>query len=290
MTTDIECVWAANAVLGEGPIWVEAESALYWVDIKAPAINRYRPETGATDTWPMPERIGCIAKRRDAAGFVAGCKTGFKFVDPAAGTFKAIGDPEPDLPDNRFNDGVCDAAGRFWAGSMDDSEGQPTGKLYRLDSDLSWRAMDDGYVVTNGPAFSTDGRTCYHADTFKRLIYAFDVTDDGLANKRVHIEFPDGAGYPDGLTIDAENHLWAGHWDGWRLTRFAPDGRVDRIIEMPVGRVTKCAFGGPDLDALYVTTATIGLGAEARAKQPLAGGLFRVDAGVRGLPAPLFAG
>ena len=286
----VKCIWPAAAVLGEGPVWDEEEEALYWVDIKAAAVHRYAPASGATQSWPMPERIGCIARRRQG-GFVAGLKSWFAFLDLPSARIEPIGDPEPDLPGNRFNDGKCDAAGRFWAGTMDDNEENPTGSLYRLDPDCRWHRIDRGYVVTNGPAFSPDGRTLYHTDSVGRTIYAFDLSPDGsVSSKRSFIEIPTDAGYPDGMTVDSEGHLWVAHWGGWRLTRFRPDGTIERAIELPVAQVTSCAFGGAALDTLYVTTASIGLDAKARAKQPLAGGLFELPVGVQGLPSPRFAG
>ncbi len=287
---DVMCVWPAAAVLGEGPVWDDEEEALYWVDIKAPSVHRYVPKTGSTESWPMPEPIGCIARRRQG-GFIAGFKSGLAFLDLPSGRIERIGDPEPDHPDNRFNDGKCDSVGRFWAGTMDDGERNATGSLYRVDPDRRWHRMDSGYVVTNGPAFSPNGRTLYHTDSLEGMIYAFDVAPGGsISGKRAFIEIPTDAGCPDGMTVDVEGYLWVAHYDGWRLTRFRPDGTIERAIELPVARVTSCVFGGPALDTLYVTTASIGLDAEARAQQPLAGGLFEVHAGTRGLPAPRFAG
>ena len=288
--TNIRCVWKAGALLGEGPIWDEQEEAAYWVDIKAPAVHRYTPASGLTATWAMPEPIGCIA-RRSGGGFVAGFKSGFAFLDLASGHIEKIGDPEPEQPNNRLNDGKCDLKGRFWVGTMDDEESRPTGWLYRLDPDRTWHHMDGSYVVTNGPAFSPDGRTIYHTDSFRRIIYAFDLAPDGtLANKRVFVRLPHADGYPDGMTTDSQGFLWVAHWGGWRVTRFTPKGSVDRIIELPVSQVTSCVFGGRDLDVLYITSAWIGLDKKARLEQPLAGGLFEVSAGVRGLPTPRFAG
>jgi xylono-1,5-lactonase len=287
---DISCIWPAGAVLGEGPLWDERDGALYWVDIKAPAAHRLHPAGGGKTTWPMPEMIGCMAKRR-RGGFVAAFQSGFAFIDPARGKIERIGNPEPELQGNRFNDGKCDRAGRFWAGSMDDALVRPTGWLYRLDHDLSWERVDGGYVCTNGPAFSPDGRTMYHADSHGKTVYAYDLSAAGqAANKRVFARFGKGEGVPDGMTTDTDGCLWVCHWDGWRITRFRPDGKVDRVIPMPVARVTSCAFGGPDFDVLYVTSASTGLDAAALARQPLAGGLFALRPGVRGLPEPDFAG
>lgn len=289
MSSEPVCVWTARAKLGEGPFWDVRESAVYWVDIKAPAVHRFTPDDGARRSWPMPELIGCLARRK-RGGFVAGFKTGFAFVDLEKNRIERIGNPEPARPGNRFNDGKCDAQGRFWAGTMDDGERAATGWLYRLDADLKWRRMDGPYICTNGPAFGADGNTLYHTDTVGRTIHAFDLARGVVSNKRVFVRFAAADGYPDGMTVDAEGCVWVCHWGGWRVTRFAPDGRIERTIAMPAAQVTSCAFGGPGLDTLYITTASIGLDDAALAKQPLAGGLFACKPGPRGLPAPEFAG
>jgi xylono-1,5-lactonase len=289
---DVRCLWEAGAVLGEGPLWSPREGVLYWVDIKAPALHRYRPADGDRTSWVMPEPIGWVIERANGGGLVAGFKDrGFAFLTPGTMAPETIGQPEPDYPDNRFNDAKADAAGRIWAGTMDDGEREASGALYRLDPDLDWQRMDKGYVVTNGPAFSPDNRRLYHTDTFEGTIYVFDLSENGkLSNKRVFVTIPEGDGYPDGMTCDAEGGLWVAHWGGWRLTRFTPAGEVDRVIEMPVAQVTSCTFGGPDLDRLYVTSASNGLGEEELEAQPLAGALFEIDPGVKGLPAGRFAG
>jgi sugar lactone lactonase YvrE len=284
------CLWEAGAVLGEGPLWLAEEGALYWLDIKAPAVHRVVPATGARQSWPMPERIGFLCPRR-GGGFIGGLKSGLALIDLDGGRIEPFGGPETDLPDNRLNDGKADAAGRLWFGSMDDNEVAPTGRLYRLDADRSWRELDDGYVVTNGPAFSPDGGRLYHTDTFARTIHAFDLSPDGeLDNKRPFVTIPAEAGYPDGMTVDAEGHLWVAHWGGWRLSRYRPDGSLERILPLPVSQVTSCAFGGSDLETLYITTAAIGLGEAALRDQPLAGGLFEVPVGIKGLPPGRYAG
>jgi xylono-1,5-lactonase len=290
--SDVRCLWEAGALLGEGPLWSSRESALYWVDIKAPCLHRYRPSDGDTISWVMPEPIGWVIERSNGEGLIAGFKDrGFAFLTPGTMMAETIGQPEPDYPDNRFNDAKADNAGRIWAGTMDDAEREASGALYRLDPDLDWQRMDRGYVVTNGPAFSPDYRRLYHSDTVAGTIYVFDLSPDGkLSDKRVFATIPEGDGYPDGMTCDAEGGLWVAHWNGWRLTRFTPEGAVDRVIEMPVSKVTSCTFGGSDFDRLYVTSASIGLSEQQRADQPLAGGLFEIDVGVKGFPAGLFGG
>lgn len=285
-----DCVWNAGARLGEGPLWVPAEQALYWVDIKAPAVHRLDSRSGERRSWSVPVQIGCIAKRT-GGGFVAGTKAGFAFVDLDRNAVVPIANPEPDRPGNRFNDGKCDAAGRFWAGTMDDAEREATGWLYCLDPELQWRRTDGPYVCTNGPAFGPDGRTAYHTDTMGRVVYAFDCAADGqLRNKRPFVRFAAADGYPDGMTVDTDGGVWVAHWGGAQVTRFTPSGAVDTTIALPVSQVTSCAFGGAALDTLFVTTAAIGLDDAARAGQPLAGGLFAVRVDQRGLPAGEFGG
>lgn len=286
---EARCVWPAQAALGEGPIWIPEEQALYWLDIMAPAIYRYVPETGDRRSWTTQGSIGCIAPR-EGGGFVAGMGDGIWFLDLEPGKSESIARPEQDRSGNRMNDGKCDAAGRFWVGSMHLAEREPRGALYRLDPDLSAHRLDDGYVITNGPAFSPDGRTLYHTDTLERTIYAFDLAADGsLSQRRPFVQIPKDQGYPDGMTVDSEGGLWVAHFGGARVTRFMADGRPERVVELPASNVTSCAFGGPDLDVLYVTTATKGIDPEFLQTQPLAGGLFELSVGVQGLPVVRFA-
>ena len=283
------CLWPAGALLGEGPLWSADEGILYWVDIKQPRVFHYHLESGATEVFPMPEEIGCLGLVH-GGGLIAGLRSGFAFLDLEQGDVLRIIDPERDLPGNRFNDGKCDSAGRFWAGTMDDGEREPTGSLYRLGVDLQVERMDEGYVITNGPAWAPDGETLYHVDTLQRRIYAFDCdpATGALGNRRTFALIPEELGYPDGLTVDSEGGLWCALWGGWQVTRFTPDGELDRSLKLPASQVTSCTFGGEDLRTLFVTTASIGLDDEQRAAQPEAGGLFALDPGVRGLPTPAF--
>ena len=284
------CVSASGAALGEGPVWVAAEQALFWIDIKGLRLHRFDPATGQATDWPTPFRIGAIAPRV-GGGFVGASERGFILIDPAITRFDLIGDPEAHLPGNRFNDGKLDPAGRFWAGTMDDAEEQTSGALYRLDPDLRWSRQDDGYHVPNGPAFSPDGSLLYHTDSAARLIYQFDVQPDGsIAGKRELARFRQADGHPDGMTVDREGCLWIAFWDGWCVRRLSAAGEVIAVVSLPVQRPTSCAFGGAGLDRLFVTSATIGLDEPARAAQPLAGGLFMVDAGVCGIVPPPFSG
>jgi len=288
---DIKCVWQEPAILGEGPLWVARENAVYWVDIVSKNLHRYELADGARRTWTFETEVTSLAARQQG-GFVGTVRDGFAFIDLETGAVDPIAMPEADLPGNRFNDGKVDENGRYWAGSMDDGEKLETGSLYRLDSDLCVHKMDDNYAITNGPAFSLDGNTLYHTDTAKRTIYAFDVSADGaINNKRVFVKLEaEEDGNPDGMTVDSENCIWLSHFAGSRVTRYSPEGRALQVIPMPVPNITSCTFAGPDLDTLYITTARHLLSEDAIRKYPLSGSLFACKPGVRGLPTPLFAG
>ncbi len=285
----VECVADVRAVLGEGPMWVAREQALYWVDIKGRKI--FRLDSGGELTqWPPPFRIGSLAPRR-GGGFIAGAEDGFAAVDLDTSRFEVFANPEPDLPGNRFNDGKLDRSGRFWAGTMDDAEEAATGSLYRLDADRSWRCFDEGYRVTNGPAFSRDGRRMYHNDSARQVTYVFDLDSGGVpSNRRIFARHGGAEGYPDGMTVDADDCLWIAFWDGWCVRRYSPEGNCLELIGLPVQRPTSCAFGGPDLRRLYVTSASAGLTEEERSAQPCAGGLFMLDTPFAGLEDVAFEG
>lgn len=285
---EMDCVADVHAVLGEGPIWVAGEAALYWVDIPGKRIFRWS-EADGVETIETPVHV-CSLLPRAKGGFIGGGYDGFLEID-LPGSFNRIEDPEPELPANRFNDGKVDREGRFWAGTMDRTEREASGSLYRLDPDLSWTRIDSGYRVTNGPAFSRDGRTMYHTDSALQRVYAFDLAEDGsAANKRVFLQFGDGDGYPDGMTVDADDCLWIAFWDGWCVRRFSPAGERLAELKVPAQRPTSVAFGGADLDQLFITTASRDLGPDELATQPSAGGLFKTRPGVRGIAQPLFAG
>jgi xylono-1,5-lactonase len=281
--SEVECVWPVGAVLGEGPLWSAAEQALWFVDIKLPAIHRYHPASGEKRSWKAPARVGFLALARDGS-MIAGLKTGLHRFNPETENFTLLHVVEPHAPNNRLNDGFVDSEGFLWFGSMDDTEEEPSGALYQLGDEGCIR-RDPGYVVTNGPAESPDGRTLYHTDTLAGVIYAFDRARNGqLTNKRVFVRVPAGGGYPDGPIVDVEGCVWTGLFGGWALHRYSPDGKLLDQIRLPCSAVTKAAFAGDDLRTLYITTAHVALSPEERAQQPLAGGLFRARISVPGLP------
>ena len=273
-------------LLGEGPVWAVRRGVLFWVDILAPALRSLDPDNGAVLTWDMPEKIGWAIECTSDDGFIIGLQSGFARLDLSTRQIQRIGHPEPDRPHNRLNDAKVDRAGRIWAGTMDDREIEALGALYRLDPGLTWTRHDDGYGVTNGPTFSPDGTIVYHTDSLDRTVFAFDLTDAGtLANKRLFLRFDDSWGYPDGMCTDVDGGIWIAHWGGGRVSRFSPDGRLDRFIALPASQVTSCAFGGARLDRMFVTSAAVRMEGE-----PLAGALFEVESGTRGFAPTLFAG
>lgn len=290
---DAHCVWEAGAQLGEGPVWSPSRNALFAVDIRGSRLLRYTTADGQGRDWPLEEAACWLVERADGRGFVAGLRSrrlvGLTFDGDRLSVGAELMRLEEDSPGNRLNDAMADAAGRLWVGSMDDAEKEASGALYRVGPDGSVERVDEGYTVSNGPALSPDGRTLYHADSPRRTIFAFTLAADGaLSGKRVHIRFGEEDGYPDGMTCDAEGGLWVAHWDGGRVSRFRPDGTLDRTMALPVSRVTSCVFAGPALDRLFVTTAAHGIGRDGRPDEPLAGALFECDPGVRGLPPGRF--
>lgn len=284
----MECVADVRAVLGEGPVWVAREQALYWVDIPQKRLFRWDAAEGL-GIRELPVHL-CSLAPRAGGGFIGAGYDGFLEIGPG-GDIRPIGNPDGEPATNRFNDGKVDRAGRFWAGTMDRAEREASGSLYRLDSDLSWTRTDTGYRVTNGPAFSLDGRIMYHNDSALQTVYAFDLDDRGnAAGRRVFARFGEGQGYPDGMTVDAEDCLWIAFWDGWCLRRLSPSGETIAELPVPVQRPTSCAFGGTGFDRLFVTSSSRDLGPDALADQPFAGGLFTARPGVTGVAEPLFAG
>ena len=284
----MDCVADVGAILGEGPIWVTAEQALYWVDIVGGKLFRW--SEGASAVQIPIDRPLCSIVPRNGGGYLGGAARGIVAIAADFGMTQVV-DPEPDVPGNRFNDGKVDRAGRFWAGTMDAQEQGASGSLYRLGLDQACTRIDSGYTVTNGPAFSIDGRTMYHTDSGRQTVYAFDLDAQGNAsNRRTFAQFGAGDGYPDGMTVDAEGCLWIAFWDGWCVRRLSPQGERLTEIQVPAQRPTSCAFGGELLDELYITSARRDLGAAELEHQPQAGGLFRCRPGVTGLAEIPFAG
>jgi sugar lactone lactonase YvrE len=276
-------VWEVGAELGEGPVWVARDAALWFTDIKRRKLHRYDPATGDRTSWDAPDMPGFALPAADG-GFVVGLSDGLHRFDPATGLFAALAAVEPHLPANRLNDAVVDRAGRLWFGTMDNREIDPSGALYRLHADGVPRAMGGECTITNGPAISPAGDILYHVDTLGGTIDAFDLDADGqIANRRPFVRIEPGDGYPDGVSMDADGHVWVGLYAGWCARRYAPDGTLVETVRFPVANITKIAFGGPDLRTAYATTARQGLDEAALAAQPLAGALFAFPVAVPGL-------
>lgn len=285
---EIEHVLASQAELGEGPVWHPIEQVLYFLDITKGRLHRFDPVNGQHAVTELGVVVGSMGAR-EQGGWVMATRKGFALRD-ASGQINYIGDP--DAAENekvRFNDGKTDPTGRFWAGKMSDT---PTNSLYRLDPDRSIHRMESGISVSNGLGWSPDLKTFYYTDSPAKIIYAYDFDVDGgtIHNRRTFAVVPEGEGSPDGLAVDAEGCIWSARWGGWKVVRYAPDGEILAVLAMPVELPTSCAFGGPNLDELYITSAYVAVPVERRAEQTQAGDVFRVRPGVRGLPEPLFKG
>lgn len=285
------CVLDIRASLGEGPVWSAAEQALYWVDINAPSLNRFDPATGRNHSMPMPASIGCVALRRDG-GFVVALRDGFWLVDDDGSLTRKVAEAPYDPSHHRFNDGRCDPRGRFLAGYMNEARDAASAALVRLDADFTQTRVLDAMTISNGLAWSPDGRTMYHADTPTRTIRAYDYDlDSGTAtNRRVYARFEAEGDRPDGAAVDSEGCYWSAFYRGGKVVRLAPDGELLAEYAVPAMCPTMCAFGGPELRTLYVTSARQHRPADELARFPQSGGIFAMDVAVAGLPEPRFAG
>jgi len=277
---------ASACVVGEGALWDHRTGTVYWVDIKNPAIWRYRPETGQSSRVEAPERVGFVALTADPDIVVAGFKSGLARFHLFGGQTQRLASPEPDRPGNRINDGHVGPDGSLYFGTMDDEENEPAGSFWRWDG-KQLTNFHENFTVTTGPVVSHDGRCLYSTDTMGGVIYVHDLERGVPGAPRPFIRFQDGGGHPDGMAADAEGHLWVCHWGGSRITRFGADGSVERILPVPTAQVTKCAFGGPNFTTLYITTAAIG---HDPTIDPMAGHLFAVETGIPGVPANIFEG
>ncbi|HWJ75523.1 MAG TPA: SMP-30/gluconolactonase/LRE family protein [Kaistia sp.] len=291
--TDIACVVDAKAILGEGTFWDTRENVLWWIDIWAPNIHRFDPKTGEDRIYEAPEYLGCLATRR-SGGLILTMASGFYFFDPETGRFDEIVDPEPHIPDTRFNDGKTDRQGRFWSGSMFEAAGpaRMIGSLYRMDADLSVHKMVEGIGCSNGLAWSPDSRTMYYSDSHTTIVWAFDFdpATGNVENRRVFTDVADTGGIVDGATVDVEGCYWATIPVTSKICRYDPDGRLMRTIMLPTDLPTCVGFGGEDLDVLYCTSAVLKRPPEKINGAALAGGLFAIDVGVKGLPEVPFEG
>lgn len=274
-------------ILGECPLWDEARQALFWVDVRAPAIRRLDHGTGRIESWELPGLVGSIALAEDGRILVA-FSDRVALWEPEVEGFETVAVSPRRLPGHRFNDGRCDGAGRFWVGTMHNETRAPEGVLYRLE-DRRLVEVLSGICIPNSLAWSPDNSVMYFADSLDYAIYAydFDLTSAKPGERRVFARTNPPA-FPDGSAIDREGHLWNAEFNGGRLIRYAPDGTVSRVLPVPVDRPTCCTFGGPEFDILFVTTASQNMTPEQREADPLAGALLAFDPGVKGLPESRF--
>lgn len=291
MRDEVELIVDAHAGLAEGPIWDDRTGTLYWIDLIRGLVHRTDPATGIDEVIPVGRSIGAIALREDG-GLVAAVEDGFGILDPETGAFELIVPVEADDPTTRMNDGKVDPSGRLWAGTMAYDERAGAGTLYRLGPDRSVTAVLEGATISNGLDWTDDRQSMYYIDTPTRRVDRFDYDDatGTISGRRPAVTIPPDEGYPDGMTLDTDGYLWVALFDGWGVQRYAPDGRLDRRIEVPAQQVTSVGFGGADLDELYITTGQEGFPPAGRPDQPHAGGLFRCRPGVHGRPANRFRG
>lgn len=288
-TSDVDVIAGVQAEHGEGPSWDADAGALVWVDIMRGHVHRYHPDTGQDDVVDVGQPVGAAVPRA-GGGLALALRDGFAVLDPGSGQMEMIALVEADNPDTRMNDGKCDSSGRFWAGTMALDARPGAGTLYRIGADHRAVKVLHGLTISNGLGWSPDDRTMYFIDTGSGGIDAFDYNASvgSLDQRRLLVTIPPEEGAPDGMAVDREGYLWVALWGGGAVHRYAPDGRRDRVIRLPVTQVTSCCFGGSALADLYITSSTYALSADELRQQPYAGRMFRYRPSVVGLPTQRF--
>ena len=282
----------ARADLGEGPLWDPVTRRLLWVDVISSLVHTFDPHTGLDTVCDVGAHVGAVVMRTNG-GLILAQRHGFTRLDPGAASPVTVAEPADHPATNRFNDGKCDPAGRFWAGTMAYDGATGAGSLYRLDPDGRVTSMAQGLTIANGLAWDLPRARFYHIDspTLCVFVWDYDHAAGTIRNRRVAIRATPDDGLPDGMAMDSEGKLWVAHWGGSQVVRWDPDtGAALMRIRMPVSQPTSCAFGGDDFDRLYITSARSGLTPEQLSQQPLAGGLFVADPGVKGMPTTAFSG
>lgn len=276
---------------GEGVFWYPDDGRVWWTDIFGERLWWYEPSSGRSDNLVMPGRVCCFAPRA-TGGFIFALADRVAFYDPSTGALETIAEFEPDNPNTRLNDGRTDRQGRLIAGGMNDGTGAADSSVIRVDSDGRVATLFDGVACANSTCFTDDGGTMFFADTPEKTIraYDYDPATGDVGAMRIHADLSDEPGLPDGSCVDAEGGVWNAAWEGRRVARVAPDGTVDAVIDVPVWKPTCCAFGGPDLDTLFITTSRLASTDAQIAAEPLSGGLFAARPGVRGVADAPFAG
>ncbi|MDR6551080.1 SMP-30/gluconolactonase/LRE family protein [Paenibacillus qinlingensis] len=291
--TELALIWDGKAQLGEGPVWDHRAGQIIWVDINGQSVHLLNPATETHRTIQLDQKVGAAVPRKQG-GLVLAMERGFHLLNLDSEALTPLYDPESHLPNNRFNDGKCDRAGRFWAGTMAQNESGATGSLYCMDVDGTVRTIEDGCItVSNGLGWSPDNKTMYYIDspTRKVVAYAYEAETGHVSDPRTVITIPEGEGFPDGMAVDNRGMLWIAQWGGWQVGCYNPlNGEKIGSIPVPVERTSSCAFGGEHMDELYITTASVGVSDEDREKQPHAGGLFRIKLDVTGAHANFYGG
>jgi L-arabinonolactonase len=287
-----DCVQRIAASCGESPMWSVREQALYWTDNLGGRIHRLEPERGSAQSFVLGQDVMTIGLR-ESGGLVLALAKQLAFYEPG-GELELLMGVEQDQPRNRFNDGKTDRRGRYWAGTMDDTDwDKPSGSLYRLDPDFELSRLQGSVVCANGLGWSPDDRTLYFCESFRYEIFAYDFDPDAgaISARRVFATVDQNSGgFPDGLTVDGEGGVWSVQNGAGRVVRYAPDGGVTHEVEVPLPQPTSCIFGGRDLDVLYITTSRQNMTPEQLRRYPLSGSVFAVRPGLRGVPEPGFAG
>jgi len=280
-----------KAKLGEGAYWNHQTQEFYWVDILGKELHIYNPATKEDRSLPTPSHIGTVVPQSDSTAVVA-LDDGVYIMNTNTGEITVLSEVEKEMTVNRFNDGKCDPNGNLWVGSMHLEQSAPLGSVYRITNTGETTKMIDSVTISNGIVWTKDARTMYYIDTPSAEIKAFDYDKNTatISNERTAVKVPVEMGFPDGMAIDEEDMLWVGLWNGNGVARFDPNtGKLLSKIEVPAHNVTACAFGGPNLDKLYITTARVDMTKEESAKYPLAGSIFVVEPGVRGVKSDFFA-
>lgn len=287
----LECLLSCRNDLGESPLWHTDENVLYWVDAIKPALHRLDPETAEYQTWLMPGLIGSIAMRKQG-GLVAAIGKGFAFIDTQTGQIIQIVDVLKEDEPVHLNDGKCGPLGRFWAGTVSHRSGEALGKLFCLDEEGLVSVQADNILLSNGLAWSPCRQYFYFTDTLKHGIYRyrFNRYDGTITNRELFIELDQQDGNLDGLTIDQAGYLWSAIWNGYKIIRYTPNGKIDREIALPIQRPTSCIFGGKDMKTLFITSASRDVNEKKPLADPQAGGLFALHVDVAGMPEPQYLG
>jgi sugar lactone lactonase YvrE len=281
--TDIIRLHPHRAILGEGPTWRPHENAVYWIDLRAPAIFRYDCASGRNETLPIQlgDRLGAMVFTSDGR-MVAADRSGLHLIE--GGRRRTLSHPDADQPFNCFNDAKVDRRGRLWSGGADTRDTDASGSLWVFDANANARKIDTGFICSNGPAFSLDGTRAYFTDSYAFEIWSYDIdpATGEVGPRRSFAKIKPEDGYPDGMTVDAEGFLWNAHWDGWRITRYDPDGRIDRVLTVPVPKPTSIAFGGSDMKRLFITSASLDMTPQQLAEAPWSGCLMACDLDIAG--------